>query len=301
MAKGDDIQERLIQFGVRIRSGHRGLMADDLIPKTKKRSRPSHRQSRTQTSQEIDRPVTHTKFKNAILFACSVLVLFSESVFAQSSPPLLSNDPGTPGPGNWEINVLTALEHSDVKDEWQIPLFDFNYGVGDRCQLTATIPFVSHHEQGTEIRRTFDGIETGVKYRFVDNPGTTGSNISLYPKIYFSFVEEKSTKLSLPLEWHHEWSHFGLTAEIGHVWVNGESDGWEGGVAAALLLDPISLVAEGHTDMREAPFDLRGPMVDVGFMWEWSKAVSLFASIGKSLKNNEEATTWSLAGFQFRF
>jgi hypothetical protein len=235
------------------------------------------------------------------LFACSVLILFSESILAQSSPPLLSNDPGTPGPGNWEINILTSLEHSDVNDEWLMRLFDFNYGVGDRCQLTASIPFVIGHERGTAVRRTFDGIEMGVKYRFVDNPGRTGSNFSLFPKVYFSFVEEKSTKLSLPLEWHHEWPHFGLTAELGHVWVNGESDGWEGGLAAALLLDPVSILAEGHTEMREAPFDLRGPMVTFGFTWAWSKTVSLFASYGKSLKNHEEAPTWRLVGFQFRF
>jgi len=253
------------------------------------------------SSSQKKRPVTHTKFNSTILFSCSFLILFSESILAQSSPPLLTDDPGTPGPGNWEVNILTSFEHSAIYDEWLIPLLDFNYGVGDRCQLTAAIPFVIGHEQGAGVRRTFDGMELGAKYRFVDNPGKTGSDFSFFPTVYFSFVEEKSMKLSLPLEWHQEWSHFGLTAEFGHVWVNGESDGWEGGVAAALLLDPVSIQAEGHTEVREAPFDLRGPMVTFGFMWEWSKTVSLFASYGKSLKNHEEAPTWSLAGFQFRF
>ena len=167
--------------------------------------------------------MTHNKFKYAILFACSVLILFSESILAQSSPPLLSNDPGTPGPGNWEINILTSLERSNVNDEWQIPLFDFNYGVGERWQLTASIPFVISQEKGAGVKRSFNGIETRVKYRFVDNPGTTGSNFSFFPKVNFSFVEEKSTKWSLPVEWHREWSHFGLTAEVGHNWVNSES------------------------------------------------------------------------------
>jgi hypothetical protein len=246
--------------------------------------------------------VTHTKFKYAIVFACSVLILFGESILAQSSPPLLSNDPGTPGPGNWEINILTSLERSNVNEELQIPLFDFNYGVGDRCQLTVSIPFAIGHEEGTGVRRAFDGMEMGVKYRFVDNPGMRESNVSFFPKVFFSFVDEKSTKLSLPLEWHLEWKHFGLTAEVGHIWVNGESDGWEGGAGAALLLDPVSLLAEWHTGMREAPFDLHGQMLNVGFTWKWSETVSLFASFGKSLQKHKEApTTWSLAGFQFRF
>jgi hypothetical protein len=246
--------------------------------------------------------VTHNKFKYAILFACSVLILFSESILAQSSPPLLSNDPGTPGPGNWEINILTSLERSNVNDEWQIPLFDFNYGVGERWQLTASIPFVISQEKGAGVKRSFNGIETRVKYRFVDNPGTTGSNFSFFPKVNFSFVEEKSTKWSLPVEWHREWSHFGLTAEVGHNWVNSESDGWEGGVGAALLLDPVSLLAEWHTELREAPFGLRDQILSVGFTWEWSKTVSLIGSFGKNLQGHEETPTiGSLAGFQFRF
>jgi hypothetical protein len=73
-------------------------------------------------------------------------------------------------------------------------------------------------------------------------------------------------------------------------------------VGAALLLDPVSLLAEWHTGVREAPFELSGQILSVGFTWEWSKTVSLLGSFGKSLQNHEEATTiWSLAGFQFRF
>jgi len=246
--------------------------------------------------------MTNSKFTCEIIFTCFVLILFNESILAQSSPPLLSNDPGTPGPGNWEINILSSLQRSDVNDEWQIPLLDVNYGVGDRWQLTATIPFVIDQEKGIGVWHAFDGIEMGIKYRFVDNSAATWSDFSLFPKVFFSFVEEKSTKLTLPVEWHHEWSQIGLTAEVGHIWVNGEPDGWEGGVAAALLLGPVTLLAEGHTSMREAPFDLRGPIANVGFTWEWSKSISLFGSFGRSLHNREEATTtWILAGFQFRF
>lgn len=89
-----------------------------------------------------------------------------------------------------------------------------DYGVGDRCQLTVSTPFVIAHEQGTRVRRAFDGMEIGVKYRFVDNPGRRESN--------------------------------------------GQSDGWERGIGAALLLDPYAFLAEWHTSMREAPFNLLG-------------------------------------------
>jgi hypothetical protein len=249
----------------------------------------------------MDRPLIYRKFKYAAMLSGFLLILVSDSIHAQSSPPLLSNDPGTPGPGKWEINVYTSWERSAVDDSWQIPLIDVNYGVGERCQLTATMPFVIRQEKGAEVRREFDGIEVGIKYRFLDNPGKTGLNMSFYPKVFFSLVQEKSTKLSLPLQWHYEWSHFGLTAELGHIWVNGESDGWEGGVGVALMLDRVSLFAEWHTGVREAPFDLRGEMITVGATWEWSETVSVFASYGKSIQNHEDSPKLALAGFQFRF
>jgi hypothetical protein len=219
---------------------------------------------------------------------------------AQSSPPLLSNDPGTPGPGKWEINLFTSWERSSVDDAWHIPLIDLNYGVGERCQLTATMPFVIGQEKGAPVRREFDGIEMGVKYRFVDNPGKTGLNVSVFPKVFFSFVD-KNAKVSLPLQGHYEWSHVGLTAEFGHIWVNGESDGWEGGLGVALMLDPVSLFAEWHTGVREAPFDLRGEMITFGVTWEWSEIVSIYASYGKSVQIHEDSPKLALAGFQFRF
>ena len=237
------------------------------------------------------------------MFACiSVSILFSESIFAQGSPPLLLNDPDTPGPGKWEINILTALEHSAVNDEWQIPLFDINYGLGDRCQLTVALPYVIDWDKSSGVQRGFDGMEMGIKYRFVDNSATSGSNFSFFPKVYIPFETEDGSELMFPLEWHRDWSHFGLTAEVGHIWVNGKSEGWEGGVGAALFLEPITLLGEWHTRLREAPFDLRDPMVNVGLTWEWSEAVSFFFSMGKSLHSHEEETnSWRLAGFQFRF
>lgn len=241
-------------------------------------------------------------FRLAFLLLCFSSSMFDQSLYCQSSPPLQSNDPGTPGPGNWEINIFTSLERSAVFEEWQVPQFDINFGVGDRIQLTVSVPFVIEYEEGSMTRRAFDGAELGVKYRFLDNPGSTGPNFSVFPQIYFAFEEKRTTEWSLPIQWHQEWSPIGLTAEIGHVWVDGKSEGWEGGLGVGLLLDPWELLAEWHTGVREAPFDLRDPMVNLGFTYEWSESVSLLASFGKSLQHQkDETTTWFLAGFQFRF
>jgi hypothetical protein len=237
-----------------------------------------------------------------VLFCIIVGVLFSKSIYAQSSPPLLLNDPGTPGLGKWEINIMTSLEHSAVNDEWQALLFDINYGLGERSQITLGLPYVVDWEDGARDWRGFDGVEFGFKYRFVDQSESFSSDLSFYPKIYIPFETQAGSEFILPLEWHREWSNFGLTAEIGHIWVQGTSEGWEGGVGAAVFFERVKLLGEWHTGVREAPFDLADPMVNVGLTWEWLEDVSLYCSIGKSLHSHKDETNlWSLGGIQLLF
>jgi hypothetical protein len=52
---------------------------------------------------------TWMKTSVALLLCLSVLALYTpDSAHAQAGPPFLSNDPGTPGNGNWEINIASA-------------------------------------------------------------------------------------------------------------------------------------------------------------------------------------------------
>jgi len=242
-------------------------------------------------------------YKFYLLFFCiSVVVLFSGSIYAQSSPPLLLNDPGTPGPGNWEINIMSSLEHSTAHDQWHIVLFDINYGVGERIQFTIAAPYVLNWNNGTKEWVGFDGVEYGVKYRFWDKSGFLNSDLSIYPTIYSPFKTEEGSEFILPLEWHRTWSNIGLTAEIDHVWVKGESSRWEGGVGVAIIFERVQLLGELHTSMRKASFDLGEPMVNVGLSWKWSDDVSLYFSIGKSIYYHvHETNLWSLGGIQFLF
>ncbi|MFA4838354.1 MAG: hypothetical protein WC703_02620 [Candidatus Neomarinimicrobiota bacterium] len=228
------------------------------------------------------------------------IISFPVDAVAQSSPPLLLDDTGTLGPGNWEINVLASLEHATRNDEWQVPLFDINYGLGDRGQVTVGLPYVVDRDKDSKVHQGIDGMEVGIKYRFMDHSSSSGSSFSCCPKVYYSFEKENKSELLLPVEWHREWSRFGLTAEAGHVWVQSKSEGWEGGLATAVYFKSFDLSAEWHTAVQEAPFDLSEPMVNVGLVWEWSEAISSYFSLGKSLHSHDEETNlWSLVGIQF--
>jgi hypothetical protein len=240
-------------------------------------------------------------YKFQLLFFCRIVIfLFSESIYAQSSPPLLLNDPGTPGTGKWEINIMTSLEHSTVNDQWQILLLDVNYGLGEHIQLTAALPYVVDWNKGTKEWLGFDGVEFGIKYRFLDKFEFLTSDLSINPKVYSPFKTEEGSEFILPLEWHRTWSNIGLTAEIGHVWVKGEASRWEGGVGVGISFERVQIFGEWHTSTWKAPFNIGEPMVNVGMSWKWSENVSLYFSIGKSLFYHiDETNFWSLGGIQF--
>ena len=83
------------------------------------------------------------------------LLLAPCAAHAQGGPPFLTNDPGTPGDGHWEINVAAAQTLERGIDSYQLPQFDFNYGVGERVQLTYEVPYVIDTTPGSPI--TADG------------------------------------------------------------------------------------------------------------------------------------------------
>lgn len=68
-----------------------------------------------------------------MLAALSLVVLLlwigRPSVYA--SPPLLTDDPDTPGDGRWEINLPFTVEKLRSEMLLETPLLDINYGLGE--------------------------------------------------------------------------------------------------------------------------------------------------------------------------
>jgi hypothetical protein len=54
----------------------------------------------------------------------------------QGGPPMITDDPGTPGPNKWEINLAVAWAHRPAETSLDLPAIDLNYGLGERIQLT---------------------------------------------------------------------------------------------------------------------------------------------------------------------
>jgi hypothetical protein len=69
-------------------------------------------------------------------------------VRSQAGPPFLTNDPGTPGNANWEINLASMQTLVRGMSSYQVPQIDVNFGVGDRIQLTYEEPEILQTSPG---------------------------------------------------------------------------------------------------------------------------------------------------------
>jgi hypothetical protein len=164
--------------------------------------------------------------------------LIGAVAWAQGGPPLLTDDPGTPGNGNWEINLgLTADSRPDVK-LFETPILDMNYGAGDRVQLKVQIPWIV---ESTNPGATTSGLGNtliGVKWRFYQDE-KHGLEISTYPQFeletpsypYGVGLVDAGPGLILPFEVTKKLGPLELDLEEGYLWERGAGSGWLSGVA----------------------------------------------------------------------
>lgn len=86
--------------------------------------------------------------KIAATFCLLAAVLLPCGARGDAGPPYITNDPGTPGDGNWEINVASMQTIERGQASYQLPQIDLNFGLGDRIQLACEIPYVVQSVRG---------------------------------------------------------------------------------------------------------------------------------------------------------
>jgi hypothetical protein len=110
------------------------------------------------------------------------LALGSGIARAQAGPPFLTNDPGTPGNANWEINLGSMQTLARGVSSYQVPQIDLNLGVGDRIQLTYEVPYILQTSTGRPLEWGWGNGYPGFKWRFLDQ-GEDGWQMSVFPQV----------------------------------------------------------------------------------------------------------------------
>jgi hypothetical protein len=232
-----------------------------------------------------------------VALACA---LAAADALAQGGPPMLTDDPDTPGDGHWEINAAYVDSAAPGSRLRSLPHVDVNYGLGDRLQLKYETGFVLR-EAATGGRRTGldDGL-IGVKWRFLDQ-SDAGASVSTYPQ--YQVVNSRSAvarglasdgpNLFLPIEASRTVGRGAVVGELGYQFMHAERSYCVYGVLGALpVAEGFEALAEGR---RFAPALTRGghTLLDIGFRARLSDRATAIGSIGKSVASGPDSPSWT--------
>src|SRR5216684_2415898 len=82
------------------------------------------------------------------MLALACVLIISPNTFAQGGPPLITDDPETPGNGHWEINIGYMIERGLNERIYQSPNIDINYGFTNHVQLKFEMPWLLMNRDG---------------------------------------------------------------------------------------------------------------------------------------------------------
>jgi hypothetical protein len=242
------------------------------------------------------------------LFISAFLVLLT-AVPAFAGPPLLTDDPDTPGDKNWEINVAFTLDKRPTESTYETPLIDLNYGVGENIQLKYEVPWLVLHEQGDGTKSGLGNSLVGVKWRFLDED-KSGVNMSVYPQIEFNpptssarrGLVDEGTNVLLPVEVSKKFGPVLVNGELGYTIRQHDDDEWFYGLICGYQLqENLTFLGEIHGSATNE-FKTNEVVFNIGTQWDFTKRYGLLASAGRSFSRatSDEPNLLLYLGLQIR-
>ena len=218
------------------------------------------------------------------------VALTARAAFAQGGPPMITDDPSTPGPGKWENNIAIAFEQRSDATLYDLPAIDLNYGVGQRIQLTLeTAPVLLKRSDHGPIGG-LGGTEAAVKWRFLDEE-SSGFDMSMFPRIIFNIQQssarrglaEDGTRFQIPFQIAKTFGRFHGDAEFGPVGISvGRSEWLYGMVGGFDVAKPTMLMAELHGTSR-MNFSQQILTLNFGLRHEVTETRILIVSLGHEI------------------
>jgi hypothetical protein len=225
------------------------------------------------------------------LVAAVVLLVLAASAHAEGGPPFITDDPDTPGNGNWEINAAVIGAQSHRGWDLAAPDLDINYGWGEHVQLKVDANWASAIASDGQLISGFGATDFGVKWRFIDQD-KSGFALSVYPQLLTNLVPSSAARglttddreFFLPAEVSTEFGEFKLDAELGRNFAQIGPDAWIGGVIVAHPCgSALQCGVEIHGVLIGRQFE---PLANFGAHWQITKHLIMLASAGREFGSN---------------
>ncbi len=204
----------------------------------------------------------------------------------------MTNDPGTPGNGNWEINLGVLAVLCQHQNSFQVPQIDLNFGLGDRIQLTYEIPFVLQTEPGEPTQAGWSNGFVGLKWRFLDNK--SGWSASIFPQLeppglgafIRTGIASSGTRLLFPAEITKSVGPLNLEFEAGYYFPwRSHGERIVGFGVGHQLTPKLNILGEIYNDyaMGALPHDTT---FDAGGQYRFHKGLILLFTAGRTFSEN---------------
>jgi hypothetical protein len=232
------------------------------------------------------------RFAIALSLACA-----SHLALGQGGPPMITDDPGTPGNHKWENNFAITLEHRPDETGYEVPEIDLNYGVGEHIQLTLQTAPVLLKRSGRGLIGGLGGTEAAVKWRFLDQ-ATSGVDMSMFPRVIFNIEQssvrrglaEDGTRFQIPFEIAKSLGRWHVDAEFGPRAITVGRSEWLAGIVCGFdVTKPTMLMAELHDESR-MNFSDDVLILNFGLRHEFTENYMLIVSMGHGRQSPDQPT-----------
>jgi hypothetical protein len=238
------------------------------------------------------------------LIVLAALLFMGTAAYGQGGPPYYTNDPGTPGNLNWEINIGYMPFLYSNQSLSHTPDLDINFGVGDRVQLTYENAWLRTQNPGEALKYGLGQSNPGVKWRFYD-AGDDGLSVSIFPQFFLNNPDDAvrrgitapNSSFLMPVEFSKKFGPVDVDYEIGYLAAHKGPDGWLTGLVV------------GHEFTRKFELDLelynQGTFhpsanyatIDAGGRYKLHKPVILLFMAGRSLQPSGPAHPYFVGYF----
>jgi hypothetical protein len=171
------------------------------------------------------------------------------------------------------------------------PLLDINYGWGNRIQLKYQVPYFFDSDGGGPYRGALGNSLLGVKWRFYQQAGEGGWNISTYPQLelnnpdhaYSRGLVERGPRFLLPMEVSKVFGPLETNLEAGYWFTNNTPHERILGFAIGhQFTKRFEGLAEVYDDVLLGGSE-RSTTVDIGGRYRFCRHIYLLYMLGRSL------------------
>lgn len=242
------------------------------------------------------------------LVAFCLFSLAASCALAQGGPPYYTNDPGTPGNFNWEINLGYMPFFYSNQSVSHTPDVDINFGVGKRIQLTYENAWLRVQNPGSETKFGLGQSNFGVKWRFYD-AGESHLAISTFPQFFLNNpndavrrgITPQSEGFLLPIEFSKRFGPLGVNYEFGYEFSHkGPNTFLSGLVLGHDFTSKFEMDMEFYSQGAFHPSAYQ-PTIGLGARYRIHKPVILLLMSGRSLEPTRPNQSYFVGYFGLQF